>query len=271
MDLQAFLETAEAFVVNHYLQVIAAVVILLVGWIFAGWAMRLTRKALTRGNVDPTLVPFTAKLIYYAILAVVVIAALNRLGVATTSVVAIFGVAGLAVGLAMQGTLSNFASGVMLLLFRPFKVGDYVDVGGTAGSVEEVSIFSTTLTSPDNIKITVPNSQIYGTTIFNYTGNDTRRVDMVMGISYGDDIQTAIDTISSIVTAHPLVLADPEPVIAVAELADSSVNIVVRPWTKTSDYWTVKFELTRSLKEGLEKAGCSIPFPQRDVYMHQVA
>jgi small conductance mechanosensitive channel len=268
---QQLLDSAWNMVVNNYLEVIAAVVILVVGRGFAGWARRLTRKGLERGKVDPTLVPFVAKLVYYAVMAVVVIAVLNRLGVATTSVVAIFGAAGLAVGLAMQGTLSNFASGVMLLIFRPFDLGDFVDAGGTAGVVMEIGIFATTLKSPDNIRITVPNSQIYGATISNFNGYDTRRIDMVMGISYDDNIQTAVDTIRRIVTADPRVLADPEPQIAVSNLGDSSVDIVVRPWCNAADYWSVRFDLTRSLKEGLEAAGCSIPFPQRDVHLHQIA
>lgn len=270
-QLQQILDTAWGVVVANYKPVLAAVIILVIGRMAAGWARRLTRKALERGAVDSTLVPFVAKLVYFGILAVVVIAALNRLGVATTSVVAIFGAAGLAVGLALQGTLANFASGVMLLVFRPFNVGDFVDVGGTAGTVVEIGIFATTLKSPDNIKITVPNSQVYGTTISNYNGNETRRVDLVMGISYDDNIQTAVETIRRIVTAHELVLPDPEPQIAVSNLGDSSVNIVVRPWCYTADYWTVRFDLTRSLKEGLEAAGCSIPYPQRDVHMHQIA
>jgi small conductance mechanosensitive channel len=270
-QIQQLLDSAWNMVVNNYLEVIAAIVILIAGRAFAGWARRLTRKALQRGEVDPTLVPFVAKLVYYAVMAVIVIAALNRLGVATTSVVAIFGAAGLAVGLAMQGTLSNFASGVMLLIFRPFNLGDYVDAGGTAGSVTEIGIFATTLKSPDNVKIVVPNSQIYGATISNFNGYETRRVDMVMGISYDDNIQTAMDTIRRIVTADKRVLADPAPQIAVSNLGDSSVDIVVRPWCNAADYWALRFDLTRSFKEGLEAAGCSIPFPQRDVHLHQIA
>ena len=270
-QVQQLLDSAWNMVVNNYLEVIAAIVILIVGRAFAGWARRLTRKAMQRGEVDPTLVPFVAKLVYYGVMAVVVIAVLNRLGVATTSVVAIFGAAGLAVGLAMQGTLSNFASGVMLLIFRPFNLGDYVDAGGTAGSVMEIGIFATTLKSPDNIKIVVPNSQIYGATISNFNGYETRRVDMVMGISYDDNIQTAMDTIHRIVTADERVLADPAPQIAVSNLGDSSVDIVVRPWCNAADYWALRFDLTRRFKEGLEAEGCSIPFPQRDVHLHQIA
>jgi small conductance mechanosensitive channel len=237
----------------------------------AGWARRLTRKGLERGDVDATLVPFLAKLVYWAVMAVVVIAALNRLGVATTSVVAIFGAAGIAVGLALKDTLANFASGVMLLVFRPFDVGDWVEAGGAAGTIKEIGIFATTFTSGDNIKISVPNSQVYSSKISNYHGNDTRRVDLVMGIGYDDNIQTAVETIRRIVTSHELVLADPEPVIAVSNLGDSSVDLVVRPWVNAPDYWSVRFDLTRSLKEGLEAAGCSIPYPQRDVHMYQVA
>jgi small conductance mechanosensitive channel len=270
-QLQQIFDTTWGLVLANYKPVLAAVVILLLGRMAAGWARRLTRKGLERGNVDVTLVPFVAKLVYYGVLAVVVIAALNRLGVATTSVVAIFGAAGLAVGLALQGTLANFASGVMLLVFRPINIGNFVDVGGTAGTVMEIGIFATTLKSPDNIKITVPNSQIYGTTITNYNGYETRRVDMVMGISYDDNIQTALDTIERIVNADERVLADPAPQIAVSNLGDSSVDIVVRPWCNAADYWALRFDLNRRLKEGLEAAGCSIPYPQRDVHMYQVA
>jgi small conductance mechanosensitive channel len=270
-QMQQLLDSAWEMVVNNYLEVIAAIVILIAGRFFAGWARRLTRKGLERGNVDATLVPFVAKLVYYSVMAVVVIAVLNRLGVATTSVVAIFGAAGLAVGLAMQGTLANFASGVMLLIFRPFDLGDYVDAGGVAGTVMEIGIFATTLKSPDNIKITVPNSQIYGATISNFNGYETRRVDMVMGISYDDNIQTAMDTIQRIVAADERVLADPAPQIAVSNLGDSSVDIAVRPWCNAADYWNLRFDLNRKLKEGLEAAGCSIPYPQRDVHMYQVA
>jgi len=255
-QLQQLLDSAWQMVVNNYLHVVAAIVILVVGRMVAGWARKLITRGLKRGDVDATLIPFVAKLVYYSILAVVVIAALNRLGVATTSVIAIFGAAGLAVGLALQGTLANFASGVMLLIFRP---------------VEEIGIFSTTLKTADNIKITVPNSQIYGATISNFNGYDTRRVDMVMGISYDDNIQTAMDTISSIVTADDRVLAEPEVLIAVDNLGDSSVDLVVRPWCNAADYWGLKRDLTRKLKEGLEAAGCSIPYPQTDVHLQQVA
>jgi len=275
-QMQQLLDSAWEMVLNNYMHVVAAIVILVVGRMAAGWARKITRTGLERGDVDATLVPFVAKLVYYLVLAIVVIAALNRLGVATTSVVAIFGAAGLAVGFALQGTLANFASGVMLsgvmlLIFRPFNLGDYVNAGGTTGTVMEIGIFATTLKSPDNIKITVPNSQVFGATISNYNGYDTRRIDMVMGISYDDNIQTAIDTIHKIVTADERVLDDPAPQIAVSNLGDSSVDIIVRPWSSAADYGALRFDLNRRLKEGLEAAGCSIPYPQSDVHMYQVA
>lgn len=270
-QLQQYLDKVWAIVETNYQPVLAALVIFVVGRVLAGWVRRLTRRGLRRGNVDRTLVPFIAKLVYWAVMAVVVIAALNRLGVATTSVVAIFGAAGLAVGLALKDTLANFASGVMLLIFRPFDVGEVVEIAGTVGKVQEIGIFATTINTGDNVKITMPNSQVYGGQISNYSDNENRRVDLVMGIGYDDNIQTAIDTIHRIITNHELVLDDPEPLIAVSNLGDSSVDLVVRPWCKNADYWTVRFDLLRSLKEGLEAAGCSIPFPQRDVHMYQVA
>jgi len=250
-------------------KVVGAIALLIVGRMVAGLLRKLTRRAMKRAAVDATLIPFLSSLVYYLALAVVLIAVLGLFGIQTTSLVAILGAAGLAVGLALQGTLSHFASGIMLLIFRPFRVGDVVEVGGTTGKVQEIGIFTTTLTSPDNIKITVPNSQVYGSTIKNMNGYDTRRVDMVMGVSYDDDLGVAMETMSRIVREDSRVLADPEPQIAVAELADSSVNFVVRPWCRAEDYWNVKFDLTRRLKEELEAVGCSIPYPQRDGHLLQ--
>jgi len=195
------------------------------------------------------------------------IAVLNLFGIETTSLVAVVGAAGLAIGLALQGTLSNFAAGTMLLVFRPIHIGDFVEVAGVAGAVKEIGIFTTTIHTGDNVKIIVPNTSVYGGTIKNYTTNPTRRIDLVMGISYGDDIGVAITAIENVVKANENVLADPPPTIAVAELGDSSVNIVVRPWVNGSEYWPTRFALTRALKEGLEAAGCTIPFPQRDVHV----
>jgi len=269
VDMQGLMETGTDLAMTWGLKVIGAIALLLIGRMVAGWARRLARKGLERAEVDATLAPFVAKLVYYFVLVVVVIAVLGVFGVQTASLVAVVGAAGLAVGLALQGTLSNFAAGVMLLFFRPFKVGDFVDAGGTTGSVEEIGVFATTLKSPDNIKIVVPNSQIYGQTIKNFGGYDTRRVDMVIGISYDDDIPKAMETIRSIVVADPRVLAEPETQIAVSNLGDSSVDLVVRPWCAGSDYWGLRFDLNQRIKEGLETAGCSIPYPQVDTHLHQ--
>ena len=271
MDANAedLVQTIVTVISTWGLQVIGALAVLIVGRVIAGSLRRLTRRSLERAELDPVLVPFFANGVYYLTLAAVVIAVLSLFGIETTSLIAVLGAAGLAVGLALQGTLSNFASGVMLLIFRPFKVGDYVEVAGTAGSVQEVGIFSSVLHTPDNVKITIPNSAVYGQMIKNYSANDTRRNDLVIGISYGDDIARAIEMIRQILAADSRVLDDPEPVVAVADLADSSVNLVVRPWCAGSDYWPLRFDLTRKIKEELEAAGCSIPYPQRDVHLHQ--
>jgi len=253
------------------LKVVGAIALLIVGRMVAGLLRKLTRRSMKKAEVDATLIPFMSSMVYYLAMAVVLIAVLGLFGIQTTSLIAILGAAGLAIGLALQGTLSHFASGIMLLIFRPFRVGDVVDVGGTIGKVEEIGIFTTTLKSPDNIKITVPNSQIYGSTIKNMNGYETRRVDMVMGVSYDDDLALAMETMMRVIQEDTRVLAEPEPQIAVAELGDSSVNFVVRPWCKAEDYFGVKFDLTRRFKEELEAAGCSIPFPQRDVHLFREA
>jgi small conductance mechanosensitive channel len=220
-------------------------------------------------RVDPSLVPFVSNLVYFVLLAAVLIAVLGLFGIETTSLVAILGTAGLAIGLALQGTLANFSSGVMLLLFRPFHVGDYIDAAGVAGTVTEIGVFSTTMNTPDNVKIIVPNSGIFGATIKNFSANDTRRNDIVLGISYDDDISNAIAVVNAVLSKDSRVLSDPEPVVAVSELADSSVNLVVRPWCRKEDYWGLRYDLTRKLKEELEQGGCSIPYPQHDVHLHQ--
>ncbi len=217
-------------------------------------------------RVDPSLIPFASNLVYFVLLAAVLIAVLGLFGIETTSLVAVLGTAGLAIGLALQGTLGNFSSGVMLLLFRPFHVGDFIDAAGVAGTVVEIGVFSTIMNTPDNVKIIVPNSGIFGATIKNFSANDTRRNDIVLGISYDDDISNAIAVVNAVLSKDSRVLSDPEPVVAVSELADSSVNLVVRPWCRKEDYWGLRYDLTRKLKEELEQAGCSIPYPQHDVH-----
>ena len=269
-DFSGILNKLSELVSTWGLKVIGAVVVLIVGLIVARSIRRGIRRGMAKSKrIDEALIPFVSGIAYYLLLAALLIAVLQMFGIETTSLIAVLGAAGLAVGLALQGTLSNFAAGVMLLVFRPFKIGDFVEAGGTAGSVKEIGIFSTTLATPDNVKIVMPNSAVYGQTIKNYTANDTRRNDLVMGISYNDDIGKAREVIIKVLNTDERVLKDPAPVVAVSELADSSVNLVVRPWCKKEDYWDVRFDLTRRMKEELEAAGCSIPFPQNDVHLHQ--
>jgi small conductance mechanosensitive channel len=220
-----------------------------------------------KAKVDPTLSKFVKNLTYSLLLVFVVIAALGRLGVQTGSFIAIIGAAGLAVGLALQGSLSNFAAGVLMIIFKPFRVGDFIEAGGAMGTVKEIQIFNTILNTPDNKRVIVPNAQVTGGNIVNYSVNGTRRVDLVVGVSYDDDLKKAGQVIESVLKADNRVLADPAYTVAVSELADSSVNFVVRPWVNGSDYWDVYFDLTEKIKVSLEENGLSIPFPQRDVHM----
>jgi small conductance mechanosensitive channel len=270
-DIAGLLQTVTDLTAAWGLKVLGALLVLFIGRSLARWARRLVRAALQRGNTDATLVPFVSSLVYYLVMAFVAIAVLGMVGIQTASIIAVLGAAGLAVGFALQGTLSNFAAGVMLLIFRPFKNGDFIEAAGTSGTVEAIGIFTTLLKTPDNIAIIVPNANVWGDTIKNYAVNDTRRIDLVMGIGYGDDIQRAINTIRDVLNADGRVLRDPEAVVAVNELADSSVNLVVRPWCKRENYGALRWDLIRALKEQLEAAGCNIPFPQRDVHLHQAS
>jgi small conductance mechanosensitive channel len=249
------------------LKVLGAVLVLVVGRIVASSVRKLVHRGGERAKLDATIIPFMSGLAYYVVLAIVFVAALGMVGIQTASLLAVFGAAGLAIGLALQGTLSNFAAGVMLLLFRPFRVGEYIEAAGTAGTVASVGLFVTTLNTPDNVQILVPNSAVWGDTIKNYAANETRRNDMTVGIAYSDDIGKAMEIVRSLLDADARVLDDPAPLIAVAELADSSVNLVVRPWCKKEDYWSLRFDLMRGFKEALEAGGVSIPFPQRDVHL----
>lgn len=253
---------------EYALNIIFAILIFVVGrWI----ALRLTNalgKALAKTAMEDTLERFLCNIAYAVLLAVVVIAAIGRLGVETTSLLAIFGAAGLAVGLALQGSLSNFAAGVLIVAFRPYKAGDFIEAGGVAGTVLEVQIFTTTLKSPDNKKIIVPNSQIMNDTITNYSALGTRRVDMVFGCGYDDDIDKAYEILQGIIDADDRILKDPAPAIALNELADSSVNFNVRPWVESSDYWGVYNDVTEQVKRKFDEAGLNIPYPQQDVHMY---
>ena len=259
--------TLVEFASVYGLRVIGAILILIIGRIVAGQARRGVHKLGDSRRWDPSLTGFLSSLVYFLVMALVFISMLSSFGVQTASLVAVLGAASFAVGLALQGSLSNFASGVMLLLFRPFKVGDYVDVAGEAGTVKNIAIFTTTLATPDNVRIEVPNSKIYGGIIKNFAGYDTRRIDLTVGISYNDDMGKAIEVIRGVIKAEPRVLLEPEVTIAVAELGDSSVNLVVRPWVNRDDYWAVRFDLIQGIKNALDAAGIEIPFPQRTVTM----
>ena len=253
------------------INLVTAIVIFFIGkWVVA-LAIRGLMKAMQRGDIDTTLRSFIANLARMLLMLFVVIAAINALGVQTASLIALIGAAGLAVGLALQGSLSNFAAGVLIVLFRPYKVGDWIEGGGVAGSVEEVQILTTVLKTGDNKRVIIPNSQIMGSTITNYSANATRRVDLVVGVSYSDDLDKVRKELEGLVAADDRILAEPPVTIAVSELADSSVNFVVRPWVKTADYWGVYFALTEAVKKRFDEVGISIPFPQRDVYIHNVA
>lgn len=268
-DVNGLIEHLVTTVSTYGLSVVAALAILIGGKIASNVVSSAARKAMHRADVDANLIGFLAGMIRYGILAATIVAALTKLGVAGTQFVAVIGAAGLAVGLALQGSLSNFASGVLLLFFRPFKKGDFVEAGGTSGSVQEISVFTTILHTPDNKKVIVPNSQVTGGVIINYSATGTRRVDLVAGIGYGDDLDKARGVLERIIAAHPAVLSDPKPVIEVSELGDSSVNFVVRPWVNSADYWRVYWDLTRSIKVEFDRESVSIPFPQRDVHLYQ--
>ena len=249
-------------------KIILALVIYVVGKWIAHRVTALVRKLMGVRQVDATLVNFLGNIVYAVLLAAVIIAALDTLGFPVTSLLAVVGAAGLAVGLALKDSLGNFAAGVMLVLFRPFSKGDFIEAAGVSGTVDDVQIFSTILTTPDNKQITIPNGQVYSGTITNYTRKDKRRLDMVFGVGYDDDLKVAREVLTRVCTGHPKVLAEPAFNIFVLSLGDNSVNFAVRPWAKTEDYWAVWGDVMEQGKAELEKAGCSIPYPQRDVHLH---
>ncbi|HRP75605.1 MAG TPA: mechanosensitive ion channel [Rhodocyclaceae bacterium] len=242
-------------------------------WVIGKWiAEKLTgviRKVMGRAGLDIMLVQFLGNIVNVVLLVVVIIAALDSLGVPTTSMLAVFGAAGLAVALALKDSLGNLASGVMLITIRPFRVGDFIEAGGISGVPEEIRIFSTVMRTPDNRQIIVPNGQIANGVIINYNAKPTRRLDLVFGISYDDDIRKAKAIIERIIGENERILKDPAPLVAVGELADSSVNINVRPWVNTEDFWTVRAELLENIKIAFDAEGITIPFPQRDVHIHE--
>ncbi|MCC7300173.1 MAG: mechanosensitive ion channel [Verrucomicrobia bacterium] len=264
-----WMKTAEAMLTEFGLKLIAALLIFFVGRWVAKRIQNGLEKGMLKAHVDPVLVTFTVNMAYAALIVFIVLAALGQLGVQTTSFIAVLGAAGLAVGLALQGSLSNFAAGVMMIMFRPFKVGDYVEGGGTAGVVKAIHIFTTTLTTPDNKRVVVPNSKMMGDNITNYSAEGTRRLDLTASIGYGDSIDAATAALMDILAKDSRVLKDPAPFVGVLALADSSVNLAVRPWVKSEDYWAVSFALTEAIKKRFDSDGISIPFPQRDVHLYK--
>ena len=267
LDVQ---QIVEHYVIPWGINILLAVAIFVIGRWIAKILLKVTDKMMTKSGMDPMLVRFLHSILNALLLLLIVIAAMDRLGVNTTSFIALIGAAGLAVGLALQGSLQNFAAGVLLVIFRPFKVGHFVETAGVAGVIEEIGIFSTRMKTGDNREIIVPNGAIYSGTITNFSARDTRRIDMVFGIGYGDDIRKAKEIIKGILEADERILKEPEPLIALAELADSSVNFNVRPWVNSADYWNVRFDVTEKIKLAFDENGISIPFPQMDVHLSKL-
>jgi small conductance mechanosensitive channel len=249
------------------LKVIAAIAIFIIGrWVAKGLRAGV-RRMMQKADTDPIIIGFTGSITYIALLAFVIIAALGQLGIQTTSFIAILGAAGLAIGLALQGSLANFAAGFLMIIFRPFKVGDFIEGAGVAGVVEAIQIFTTTLKTGDNKTIIIPNAKLSGDNIINYSAKPTRRVDMTVGVAYDADLSKVRDVLKDIISKESRIHADPEPFIVVGELADNSVNFIVRVWTNTGDYWGVKFDMTETIKNRFDEAGIGIPFPQRDIHI----
>jgi small conductance mechanosensitive channel len=260
--------TTESFA-QFGINIIAAILIFVIGRWIAKLIRRTLEKFMTRKEADVTVVRFTCNIVYVILLIFVILGAISKLGIQTASLVAVLGAAGLAVGLALQGSLANFAAGILLIIFRPIKVGDFVEVAGVAGVVEKVDIFTTQLKTPDNKTAVIPNAQVTANNITNYTAKGTRRVDLVIGVSYSDDIDKVRGLIEDELKKDNRILTDPAPMVVVLELADSSVNFGVRPWTKADDYWGVYFDLTENLKKRFDAESVTIPFPQSDVHVFQ--
>ena len=262
--------TLQEWIAVYGLKIIAAILILVIGCWVAKGVRSLVKRLMEKSKMDPTLISFVGALVYVGLMAFIIIAALGKLGIATASFVAVIGAAGLAVGLALQGSLSNFAAGVLMIIFKPFQIGDFIETSGTDGVVEEIGIFTTELRTPDNKKVIIPNAKVTGDNIVNYNAKGTRRVDLVAGVGYGSDIDKVREVLEGIVAEEERFLKDPAPTIGVMELADSSVNIAFRPWVKADDYWNVYFDTQEKIKKRFDAEGIEIPFPQQDVHLHNV-
>ena len=260
-------DAVSLYIVPWGIRIALALAIFYIGRKVVSVVVSVLQRLMRKQETDEILVSFVSAIVRWVLLLFVVIAALSQLGIDTTSLIALLGAAGLAIGLSLQSSLSNFAAGVMLIVFRPFTKGDFIDAGGAMGVVDSISIFTTILTTVDNKEVIIPNGAIMGGNITNFSARPTRRVDMVFGISYDDDIRKAKTILEEIIAADDRVLAEPEPVISLSELADSSVNFVVRPWVNAADYWAVLWETTESVKLKFDEAGISIPYPQMDVHL----
>lgn len=260
----------DQYLIPWSIRIVFALVIFVIGRLVARLVLKLSKKMMSQAKLDDMLIAFLSNILYGLMMAIVVMAALDQLGVKTTSALAILGAAGLAVGLALQSSLANFAAGVMLIIFRPFKIGDFVEAGGTSGIVEAITIFSTVMRTGDNREVTIPNGQIYGGMIINYSARDTRRIDMIFSVGYGDDLRLARSIIEEVMQTDERILAEPEAAIMVFELGASSVDFAVRPWVKATDYWSVRAYLLEEVKARFDAAGVSIPFPQQDVHVKEL-
>lgn len=265
--MENVLQTIYQYLATYGLSIVAAVIIFVIGRWLAKLIAKLIARLMTRANVDKTLTKFTQSLCYAVLFFFVIIAALAKLGIQTASFIVVAGAAGFAVGLALQGSLANFASGVLMLILRPFKVGDFVEIAGAKGKVKQIQIFNTIINTLDNIKVIVPNAKVTADKIMNYTANGSRRIDLTIAISYGDDLRKAKQVIEEVLADDQRILKDPPPTVAVSELADSGVNFVVRPWVKCEDYWDVYFDTTTKIKLALDQNKITIPFPQSDIHI----
>ncbi len=267
-EITKVMEMFQVMALDYGLDLIGAMVILVAGWIVAGWVRTAANKGLSRlPKAEPTVTKAMSSLARYLVLVLVVIAVLAQFGVQTASILAVLGTAGLAIGLALQGTLSNIAAGFMLLMLRPFKIGDYIDAEGVSGTVEAIGLFGTEFTTYDGIYLVVPNNQIWTRAIQNFSRLPTRRMDVPIGIAYGDDIDAALAALLALLEGDERVLSDPAPRVMVKELADSSINLNLRCWARTDDFWNLIFDLNKAAKDCVEAIGCSIPFPQRDLHL----
>lgn len=268
-QVEKYTELAIQYGTEYGIKIAGSLLIFLIGKWITEKIVGLIKKGMAKAKVDPTLISFAANATYVALIVVAVIAAISNLGVETTSFVAVFGAAGLAIGLALKDTLSNVGAAVLIIFFRPFKVGDFIEASGVMGTVSGMNLFSTTLTTPDNRAIIIPNGALIAGNIINYTGNDKRRIDMVFDIDYKDDLKLSKEVILNVLLSHPKVLKDPVPVVAVGALAQNSVQLFARPWVPVDAYWDVMFEIIESVKLEFDKHNISIPFPQMDLHVRK--